>query len=181
MAILDGKAGERLRTQAVTLIRRPEANLSRLPIGLDLRAINVVEGLRAALSVAVLVALNQWLQWPAMMEAALAAWLACLCDQGGPIGRWVPAALSFTAVGVGLPAMVASFQPFAWAVWRCSASPLSGFMASRPWSSATCLVLRSPIWRPVAKPSASRAGRRRANRSISCVRNVSSGCEPLLR
>jgi uncharacterized membrane protein YccC len=93
------KADDRPRMHPVTLIRRPEADLSRLPIGLDLRAINVVEGIRAALSVAVLVALNEWLQWPTIMEVALAAWLACLCDQGGPIRRRVPAVLSFTAVG----------------------------------------------------------------------------------
>ncbi len=81
------------------MLRRPDADLSRLPIGLDLRAIDIFEGLRAALSVAVLVALNEWLQWPPMMEAALAAWLACLCDQGGPIRRRLPAVLSFTFVG----------------------------------------------------------------------------------
>ncbi|MBV8456108.1 MAG: FUSC family protein [Acetobacteraceae bacterium] len=90
--------------QLVTLIRRPEADLSRLPVGLDLRAIDVVEGVRAALSVAVLVALNEWLQWPGIMEAALAAWLACLCDQGGPIRRRVPAVLSFTAIGAVITA-----------------------------------------------------------------------------
>ena len=81
------------------LLRRPEADLSHLPIGLDLRAIDIIEGLRAALSVTVLVALNTWLRWPPMMEAALAAWLACLCDQGGPIWRRLPAVLSFTFVG----------------------------------------------------------------------------------
>ena len=30
------------------------------------------------------------------MEAALAAWLACLCDQGGPIHRRLPAVIGFT-------------------------------------------------------------------------------------
>ncbi|MBV9654061.1 MAG: FUSC family protein [Acetobacteraceae bacterium] len=78
------------------LIRRPTADLSRFPLGFDLRAINVLEGIRAALSVTVLVALNEFLDLPGLMEAALAAWLACLCDQGGPIRRRLPAVIGFT-------------------------------------------------------------------------------------
>jgi uncharacterized membrane protein YccC len=81
------------------LVRHPEADLSKLPIGLDLHALNLTEGIRAGLSVAVIVALNEWLQWPLLMEAALAAWLACLCDQGGPIRQRLPALLGFTLAG----------------------------------------------------------------------------------
>ena len=73
-----------------SLISRPTADLARLPLGFDLRAINVLEGIRAALSVTVLVALNEYLELPGLMEAALAAWLACLCDLGGPIHRRLP-------------------------------------------------------------------------------------------
>lgn len=86
------------------IVRHPEADLSKLPITLDLQAINIVEGLRAALSVAVIVALNEWLEWPLMMEAALASWLACLCDQGGPIQRRLPAVLGFTLAGAAITA-----------------------------------------------------------------------------
>ena len=55
--------------------------------------------MRAALSVAVIVALNEWLQWPPVMEAALAALLTGLCDPGGPINRRVPAILAFGVLG----------------------------------------------------------------------------------
>jgi hypothetical protein len=58
--------------------------------------------LRAALSVAAVVALNEYLAWPPMAEAALAAWLTCLCDQGGPIRRRLPAVLSFTMLGAAV-------------------------------------------------------------------------------
>ena len=84
------------RIDFLTLIRRPTADLARLPLAFDLRAVNVLEGIRAALSVTVLVALNEYLALPGLMEAALAAWLACLCDQGGPIHRRLPAVIGFT-------------------------------------------------------------------------------------
>jgi len=77
----------------------PEADLSRLPISLDLRAISVAEGVRAALAVAAIVALDQALHWPPLLEAALGALLTCLCDAGGPIRRRLPALLAFTAIG----------------------------------------------------------------------------------
>ena len=93
------RVAHRTRHTPLALLRRPEADLSRLPVGLDLRAINILEGIRAGLSIAALVALNEWLQWPPMMEAALAAWLTCLCDQGGPIQRRLPSVLSFAVVG----------------------------------------------------------------------------------
>ncbi len=88
------------------LIRRPTADLSRLQLGFDLRAINVLEGIRGALSVTVLVALNEYLDFPGLMQAALAAWLACLCDQGGPINRRLPAVIGFT-LGAALIASLA--------------------------------------------------------------------------
>jgi uncharacterized membrane protein YccC len=74
-------------------------DLARLPIGLNLRAINLTEGLRAALSVAVIIALNEHLQWAALNEAALAALWTCLCDPGGPIRRRLPILLTFTVLG----------------------------------------------------------------------------------
>lgn len=74
-------------------------DLARLPIGLNLRAISLAEGLRAALSVAVIIAINERLHWPALNEAALAALWTCLCDPGGPIRRRVPVLLSFAAAG----------------------------------------------------------------------------------
>jgi uncharacterized membrane protein YccC len=98
--------GEGVRAGGSALLRQAEHDLSRRQFGLDLRALNLLEGVRAALSVAVLVAANEWLHWPPMMEAALAAWLTCLCDQGGPIRRRLPPVLMFTAAGAFLTAAV---------------------------------------------------------------------------
>ncbi len=82
----------------------PDANLAHLPVSLDLRALSVAEGVRAALSVAVIVAANEWADFPPLSEAALAALLTCLCDAGGPIRRRVPALLAFAAIGASLTA-----------------------------------------------------------------------------
>ena len=78
---------------------KPDADLSHLSIGLNLRAVSLAEGVRAALSVAAIIALQQLWHWPALAEAALAALLTCLCDMGGPMRRRVPALLSFTLLG----------------------------------------------------------------------------------
>src|SRR6185312_16115293 len=79
--------------------KRLAPDLVRLPVKPDLKAISVAEGLRAALSVAVIIAANEYLDWPPLREAALAALLTCLCDPGGPVRRRVPLLLGFTALG----------------------------------------------------------------------------------
>lgn len=81
------------------LLTRLAADFSRLPIGLDLRAISIAEGLRAGLSSAALVGLSDVLGEPALMQAALAALFTCMCDPGGPVRRRIPALLAFTATG----------------------------------------------------------------------------------
>jgi uncharacterized membrane protein YccC len=88
-----------------TPVHRTAPDLARLPIGLNLRAISLAEGLRAALSVAVIIAINQRLHWSALNEAALAALWTCLCDPGGPIRRRVPVLLGFAASGAVLTAL----------------------------------------------------------------------------
>jgi uncharacterized membrane protein YccC len=70
-----------------------------LPITLDLRAISAEEGVRAGLSVAALVLANDLLHAPILLESALAALLACLCDSGGPARTRVPALLAFAVLG----------------------------------------------------------------------------------
>lgn len=85
-------------------IRKAAPDLARLRFAVDLGAINVAEGVRAALSVAAIVAASAWAHWPALIPAALAALFACLCDVGGPIRRRVPALLSFTAIAALLAA-----------------------------------------------------------------------------
>lgn len=83
---------------------RAAPDLARLPITLNPRAISLAEGIRAALSVAVIIALNEYLQWPPLIEAAIAALWTCLCDPGGPIRRRIPVLLWFTVCGAALAA-----------------------------------------------------------------------------
>jgi uncharacterized membrane protein YccC len=77
----------------------PQADLSALPVSLDLRAISVAEGVRAALAVAAMMLLSQWAGLPSLGEAAVGALLTCLGDSGGPVRRRVPALLTFAALG----------------------------------------------------------------------------------
>ncbi len=84
------------------LATTPEANLARLPTAIDLRAISLAEGVRAALSIAFIVAADQWLHWPPLLEAALGALLTCLGDAGGPIRRRLPALITFTLLGAAI-------------------------------------------------------------------------------
>jgi uncharacterized membrane protein YccC len=94
---------------AASGIRRIAPDLARLPIVVDRGALNIAEGLRAALSTATLIAASAWLNEPLLIESALAALLVCLCDTGGPIRRRVPALLIFTVVG----ALIVVFGPLA--------------------------------------------------------------------
>jgi uncharacterized membrane protein YccC len=71
-------------------------------IAFDLRRVSIAEGVRAALATAAVVALNAWLNWPPLTEAALAAMLTCLTDPGGPIRRRLPAVLGFGVLGAAV-------------------------------------------------------------------------------
>ncbi len=77
-------------------------DLARLPITLDLRRTSVIEGMRAALAVAVIMAASAVINWPPLREAAFAALLTCICDPGGPIRRRVPILLGFTLLGAAI-------------------------------------------------------------------------------
>jgi uncharacterized membrane protein YccC len=76
----------------------------RLPITVNPRAISLAEGIRAGLSVAVIIAISEFVDFPALREAALAALLTCMCDPGGPISRRVPVLLGFTLTGAAITA-----------------------------------------------------------------------------
>ncbi|HEY8013431.1 MAG TPA: FUSC family protein, partial [Dongiaceae bacterium] len=65
----------------------------------DLHAISVAEGIRAAVACGVLIFVNEWLLWPPLVYAALAANLTCFCDLGGPIRPRMAALLSFSILG----------------------------------------------------------------------------------
>ncbi len=77
----------------------PGADPTRLATGLNLRAISVVEGIRAGLAAAVPVAASVWLQQPVLTLAALGALLTCICDPAGPMRRRLPLLLAFVVVG----------------------------------------------------------------------------------
>src|ERR1700730_13240181 len=77
-------------------------DLARLPIVVDARAISVSEAIRAGLSDAVITAASEFLAFPPLREAALAALLTCMCDPGGPIRRRVPVLLSFALIGAAV-------------------------------------------------------------------------------
>ena len=87
-------------------------DLARLPITFNLRDISLMEGLRAALSTAVIIAASEWLHWPGMIEAAVAALFTCLCDAGGPIRRRLPALLVFSVLGAAMVAIGGTLRGF---------------------------------------------------------------------
>ena len=91
-------------------------DLARLPIVVNLRAISLSEGMRAGLSVAVIIALNEYLTFAPLREAALAALLTCICDPGGPISRRVPVLLSFALIGAAVTASFGLLRDFGPAV-----------------------------------------------------------------
>ena len=91
-------------------------DLARLPIVVNLRAVSLAEGMRAGLSVAVIIALNAYLTFAPLREAALAALLTCICDPGGPIRRRIPVLLSFALIGAAVTALFGLLREFGPAV-----------------------------------------------------------------
>ena len=79
--------------------RTPGADPTRLPTGLDLRAISIAEGVRAGLAAALPVAASVWLAQPVLSLAALGALLTCIVDPGGPLRRRLPLLLAFVSGG----------------------------------------------------------------------------------
>jgi uncharacterized membrane protein YccC len=121
--------------------RSPGADLGRLPIGLDFRALSVLEGVRATLAIMVIVLLNDWLNWPPLTLSALAALLACLCDPGGPIGQRLRPLLAFVGLGTLTWVVFGLLQPIGMALLL----PLAGFgillnTSARIWGQSAGLV-----------------------------------------
>jgi uncharacterized membrane protein YccC len=79
--------------------RTPGADPTRLATGLDLRAVSIVEGIRAGLAAAVPVAASVWFGQPVLTLAALGALMTCICDPAGPMRRRLPLLLSFVVIG----------------------------------------------------------------------------------
>ncbi len=97
-------------------LRRPGGDLGRLPIGFDLRGLDISEGVRAALACAVVIIANEWIGWPPLVYMALAANLTCFCDVGGPIRSRVPGLLIFTVVGAAIWSCFGMLRPLGIAV-----------------------------------------------------------------
>ena len=121
--------------------RSPGADLGRLPIGLDLRALSVLEGVRATLAIMAILLLNDWLHWPPLTLSALAALLVCLCDPGGPIGQRLRPLLAFVGLGTLTWMGFGLLQPLSIAVLL----PLAGLgillnSAGRIWGQSAGLV-----------------------------------------
>jgi uncharacterized membrane protein YccC len=84
----------------------PSGEFGKLPITLNLRAVSIAEGVRAALSVAVIIGISDWLDQPLLLVAALGSLLTCMGDVGGPIRRRVPILLSFAVLGAALTGLM---------------------------------------------------------------------------
>ena len=79
--------------------RSPGADPTRLPLGLDFRAISIVEGVRAGLAAALPIAASVWLDQPVLSLAALGALLTCIVDPGGPPRRRIPVLVAMSLGG----------------------------------------------------------------------------------
>ncbi|GJE15028.1 MULTISPECIES: FUSC family protein [Methylobacterium] len=92
-------------------LSRPGADLRRLPTGLDLRGVRLVEGVRAAFAFGTVILINIWAQWPPLLTMALAANLACFCDNGGPTRTRLRVLTAFSFLGGLLWAGLGLIQP----------------------------------------------------------------------
>ncbi len=112
----------------------PGGNLARLPVGLELRAISVGEGIRAGLAAALPLLLAIYLHRPSLEFAALGALLTCIVDPAGPLGRRLVVMLGFVAAGAMLLAMFSVLRGIAlWLVLPFAALVLFGGMLMRIW------------------------------------------------
>jgi uncharacterized membrane protein YccC len=74
-------------------------DLRRSSFALDTNAFSVQEGLRAGLSVAAIVVLHAWLNFPLLLMTALGSLLTCLADSGTPGQGRLPPLLAFSLLG----------------------------------------------------------------------------------
>jgi uncharacterized membrane protein YccC len=118
--------------------RTPGADPTRLPIGLDLRAVSLIEGIRAGLAAALPMAASVWFHAPVLSLAALGALLPCIVDPGGPLRRRLPVLLAMTLGGAALLGGFAWLRGFGIAATLALAIPclfITGFL--RVWGQAT--------------------------------------------
>lgn len=72
----------------------------------DLRLLNPAEGLRSGLAIASVLIIAEWVHLPGLVWGALAAWLACLVDPGGPLRGRLVAQGVFAVAGAVITAVV---------------------------------------------------------------------------
>jgi uncharacterized membrane protein YccC len=75
------------------------ADLRRSSFDLNVNEFSVQEGLRAGLSVAAIVVLHAWLNFPLLLLTALGSLLTCLADAGTPGQERLPPLFAFSLLG----------------------------------------------------------------------------------
>ena len=119
----------------------PQADLSRLPVALDPRAVSRAEGVRAAFAIALIGLLGEFVHLPLLPEASLGALLTCLCDPGGPVRRRVPSLLAFAVIGTAVTAGFGLLRPFGLAVAVPGATlAIFAFSFARVWGQPAMQV-----------------------------------------
>jgi uncharacterized membrane protein YccC len=88
--------------------RTPTSDLTRSSWALNYAGFSVQEGLRAGLSVAAIVVIHAWLNFPLLLITALGALLTCLADAGAPGQERMRPLLAFAVIGA-LTGMVFGF------------------------------------------------------------------------
>ncbi len=83
----------------------PGSDLARLPIGLELRAISIGEGIRAGLAAALPMLAAVQLHTPSLEFAAIGGLLTCIIDPGGSMRRRLAVMAGFAFAGAGLLAL----------------------------------------------------------------------------
>lgn len=89
----------RRRSEGRGSLGQPGGDLARLPIGLDLRGIQISEGVRAGFAFGAVFLLDALVHWPPLLSMAFAANLACFCDTGGPMRVRLRVLTAFSLIG----------------------------------------------------------------------------------
>ena len=97
--------------------------------------------MRAALAIALVGLLGEFVHVPLLPEASLGALLTCLCDPGGPVRRRMPALLTFAALGTVLTAGFGLLRPLGLpAVVPLATLAIFAFSFARVWGQAAMQV-----------------------------------------
>jgi len=137
-------------------------SLIRTAIAISPRSISIGEGLRAAASCAVVVAIGSALQMPILAWAAIGAFWTCLADPGGPNPDRLRALAGFTLMSTAFAIIgaAAASQGWGWAAAAVVPCALVGGMAgvygaaARQIGALATVVCVTAIDHQVASPAA---------------------------